>query len=148
MKKQLILFAALLFSVAALAQNNKKLGRRVNVLDMNAGTGNEVLFTITASGETINVTARRSKAKAWMVNNLRGKITFSPGDVAENFGSTAAVGVKGVKIVLGKDPGGQPLKSATLGANGSFEFTDIPAGTYHVTLGGRIIAKGLKIGGE
>lgn len=148
MKKQLILFTALLFSVAAFAQNNQKPGKRINVLNMDAGTGNEVVFTIAATGDVINVTARRSWAKIKANNPLRGKIIFSPGDVAENFGSTASVGVASVKVVLGKDPGGQPVKSTTLGADGSFEFTDIPAGTYKVMLGSKLIAKGLKMGGE
>ena len=118
---------------------------------MNTEAGNEVVFTIAAAGDAINVTARRSRAKIKANNPLRGKIIFNPGDVAENFRSTAAGSTnRSVWFTPTRDKGqgGSAVKTSSLNADGSFEFTDIPTGTYEVMLGGKLIAKGLRIGGE
>lgn len=43
-----------------------------------------------------------------------------------------AVGVASVKVVLGKDPGGQSVQRTTTGSNGQYSFKAVPAGDYIV----------------
>lgn len=80
MKKQLILFAALLFSVATLAQSGERLGKRRNDLqpfDMQSINSGNIEFTISRSGEKILVTARAAGAAAnkWD-GKVQGRIIF------------------------------------------------------------------------
>ncbi len=79
MKKQLILFAALLFTVATFAQSGERLGKRCNCLvaDMQSINSNNIEFTISRSGDKVQITARGTSApgNTWD-GKVQGRIIF------------------------------------------------------------------------
>jgi len=149
MKKQLILFTALLFSVAALAQNNPNKAKAWmvnNITTVNVGSinSNNIEFTITQKGDKFIVTARgiRSEGVKGCTNcNVSGKIIFK--------GDTEVPFKRGTKIVFPPNAvNGQTEKIGTLNPDGSFSFTGVPKGKCDLWVDDVKIATGWKVGGE
>ncbi|HEU5216592.1 MAG TPA: ABC transporter permease subunit [Gaiellaceae bacterium] len=65
---------------------------------------------------------------------------FKPGGGKPGVVEKGELGIPGVTVEL-KDSSGKTVQSAKTGSNGSFQFTDVPAGTYNAGIGAATFAK-------
>jgi len=65
---------------------------------------------------------------------------FKPGGGKPGVVEPGEIGVKGVTVEL-RDSSGKGVQSATTAANGTFDFTNVPAGTYQAAIGSATFAK-------
>ncbi len=139
MKKQLMIIAALLFSISAFAQNDQKLGRRINRVDMTSINSNSVEFTITKKGDVLIVTAKginSDAAKDCKNCNVSGKVIF--------VGGAEPLFKRGSKIVFPPNLF-SAVRTCTLSADGSFSFRNAPKGICDFILGDIPIGRGWRI---
>ena len=149
-KRSLLLIAfigAFGFSQAQQGQTEKMALIKKDWIVAPSVTGNNLVFTIVKAGDNINVTARgvRSEGVKGCDNcNISGKIVLSSG--------AEVLYKRGTKITFPPNcflSNGKISMTAVLNADGSFNFTNVPKGTYQLSIGdNNVIAKGWKIGGE
>jgi len=65
---------------------------------------------------------------------------FKPGGGKPGVVESQEVGLPGVTVVL-RDASGKQVQSAKTGADGSFDFSKVPAGTYNAGIGAKTFAK-------
>jgi hypothetical protein len=157
MKKQILFFATLLFSVAVFAQDDQKLSTKINGLkpfDMQAIRMNDVLFTISRNAESVKVIVvpRRTIAcedTCFTCNcsdmKIAGKITFS-GQTQKEFEQLASLLQKPARrldLVVANETTG---KAFNISLNDNGNYSGVVSGNrndlFKYIINGQVIARG------